>query len=57
MSEPAELDDVLLAVAAGTTILLALLDLHLELVTGTVAWLAAWWLMHEPGARSQQPRG
>lgn len=35
-------------VAMTTMVALTLLELHPELVTGAVAWLAAWWILREP---------
>jgi hypothetical protein len=37
------------AVAIATMVVLAIVGLHLELVTGAAAWLAGWWLLREPG--------
>ena len=46
--EPAVLQDALSTVAVTTMFALAMVDLHVELVAGAVAWLAAWWLLREP---------
>ena len=48
MTGSEELDSALVAVAAATTVLLVLLDLHLELLAGTAAWLATWLLVRRP---------
>lgn len=39
------------AVAATTMTVLAIAELHAELVTGAAAWAAGWWLLREPGPR------
>jgi predicted membrane metal-binding protein len=41
------LDD-LGAVALGTMAILAITELHVELLAGGAAWLAAWWFLREP---------
>ena len=45
------------AVAAVTTISLAMTDLHVELVAGAAAWAAGWWLLREPGGDPPLTRG
>ncbi len=40
--------DALLAVAGGTLVVLALLDLYPEAVIAAMAYAAAWWLLGEP---------
>ncbi len=40
--------DGLSGVAVTTMITLAIVELHVELVAGAAAWLAAWWLLREP---------
>ncbi len=47
--------DALTSVAVTTMVVLAICELHLELVAGAAAWLAARWLLREPGARSEVP--
>ena len=42
--------DELTSVAFTTMIALAITDLHVELVAGAAAWLAAWWLVREQAA-------
>ena len=42
--------DALTSVAVTTMIALAIVELHVELVAGAAAWLAAWWLLREPAA-------
>lgn len=37
-------------VAVTTMITLAIVELHVELVAGAAAWLAAWWLLREDAA-------
>jgi hypothetical protein len=37
------------AVAVTTMAVVAIADLHLEIVTGAAAWLAGWWLLREAG--------
>jgi hypothetical protein len=39
--------DGVTSVAATTLIALAIVELHVELVAGAAAWLAAWWLLRE----------
>ncbi|HEV2797398.1 MAG TPA: hypothetical protein VGV65_07225 [Nocardioides sp.] len=41
------LEDALSTVAITTMFALAMTELHLELVAGAAAWLAAWWLLRE----------
>jgi hypothetical protein len=48
--------DALTSVAVSTMIALAILELHEELVAGTTAWLAAWWLLREPGTSPRRSR-
>ncbi len=43
--------DAFTSVAVTTMIALAISDLHVELVAGAAAWVAAWWLLREPSAR------
>ncbi len=38
------------SVAVTTMITLAITELHVELVAGAAAWLAAWWLLREESA-------
>ena len=40
------LDDIS-SVAVTTLVTLAIVELHVELVAGAAAWLAAWWLLRE----------
>lgn len=42
--------DVLPPAPAITMIVLALLELHLEIVAGAAAWLAAWWMLRDVAA-------
>ncbi|SEC73317.1 hypothetical protein SAMN04489844_2879 [Nocardioides exalbidus] len=35
------------SVAFTTMVTLAIIELHVELVAGAAAWLAAWWLLRE----------
>ena len=42
--------DALSSVAVTTMITLAIMELHVELVAGAAAWLAAWWLLREQSA-------
>ena len=44
------LEDGLSTVAVTTMFALAMADLHVELVAGAAAWLAAWWLLREQSA-------
>ena len=44
------LQDALSTVAVTTMFALAMVDLHVELVAGGAAWLAAWWLLREQSA-------
>ncbi len=46
--DPDVREDALSSVAVTTMIVLAIGDLHVELVAGAGAWLAAWWLLREP---------
>lgn len=39
------------AVAIATMVVLAIAELHLEVVSGAAAWLAAWWFLREPTPR------
>ena len=48
--DPAVLQDALSTVAVTTMFALAMVDLHVELVAGGAAWLAAWWLLREERA-------
>lgn len=41
------LQDALSTVAIATMFALAMVELHLELVAGAAAWLAAWWMLRE----------
>ena len=41
------LQDALSTLAITTMFALAMVDLHVELVAGAAAWLAAWWLLRE----------
>ena len=41
------LEDALSTVAVTTMFALARVELHVELVAGAAAWLAAWWLLRE----------
>lgn len=43
--------DALTVVALGTLAALAILELHLELAAGAVAWLGARWMLREPAPR------
>ncbi|SFB08912.1 hypothetical protein SAMN05192575_103285 [Nocardioides alpinus] len=43
--------EALTSVALTTMIALALTELHVELVAGSAAWIAAWWVLREPAAR------
>lgn len=38
------------SVAVTTLITLAIVELHVELVAGAAAWLAAWWLLRKDAA-------
>lgn len=40
--------EVLVSVAGGTLVVLALLDLYPEAVIAAMAFAAAWWLLGEP---------
>lgn len=40
--------DALPTVALTTMIAAALADLHVEIVAGAAAWVAAWWVLREP---------
>ena len=42
--------DGLSTVAVTTMFALAMVELHVELVAGAAAWLAAWWLLREQRA-------
>jgi hypothetical protein len=44
------LQDALSTVAITSLFALAMTDLHVELVAGAAAWLAAWWLLREQRA-------
>lgn len=44
--------DALNGVAMTTMVTLAIVELHVELVAGAAAWLAAWWLLREPAGAS-----
>ena len=44
------LQDALSTVAVTTMFALAMAELHVELVAGGAAWLAAWWLLREERA-------
>lgn len=48
--DPAVLQDALSTVAVTTMFALAMGDLHIELVAGGAAWMAAWWLLREERA-------
>ena len=48
--DPTVLQDALSTVAVTTVFALAMVDLHVELVAGGAAWLAAWWLLREQSA-------
>ncbi|MCF6379926.1 hypothetical protein L2K70_20120 [Nocardioides KLBMP 9356] len=43
-------EDALTTVAVTTMFALAMVELHVELVAGAAAWLAAWWLLRESSA-------
>ncbi len=42
------LQDAFSTVAVTTMFALAMSELHVELVAGAAAWLAAWWLLRDP---------
>lgn len=44
------LQDALGSVAVSTMFALAMVELHVDLVAGAAAWLAAWWLLREKAA-------
>jgi hypothetical protein len=43
------LQDALGTAAVTTMFALAMVELHVELVAGAAAWVAAWWLLRNPG--------
>jgi hypothetical protein len=50
MTAVGELEAAFLAVAASTSVALALAGLHVDAIAGVAAWYAAWRLVHEPAS-------